>query len=63
MDNYEQSVYVKLMTSITPDIDYIFQIFESYKYFTVDEIKEAICNVAGFVANERKINNENAEVD
>ena len=63
MDNYEQHVYTNLMSSIRPDIDYIFQIFESYKYFTVDEIKEAICNVAGFVASERKMYNENSEVD
>ena len=49
------------MSSITPDIDYMFQIFESYKYFTVDEIKEAICNVAGFVASGRKMYNENTE--
>ena len=63
MDNYEQHVYTKLMSSITPDIDYIFQIFESYKYFTVDEIKEAICNVAGFVASGRKMHNENTEIN
>lgn len=59
MDNYEQSVYIKLMSSVRPDIDYMFQIFEAYKYFTVDEIKEAICNVAGLVAAERKMSNEN----
>lgn len=63
MDNYEQHVYTNLMCSITPDIDNIFEIFESYKYFTVDEIKEAICNVVGFVASGRKMNNENTEVD
>ena len=63
MDNYQQHVYTNLMASITPDIDYLFQIFESYKYFTVDEIKEAICNVAGFVASERKMNDEKTEID
>lgn len=60
MDNYEQHVYMNLMSSIRLDIDYMFQLFESYKYFTVDEIKEVICNVAGFVASERKMYNENA---
>ena len=61
MDNYEQHVYTTLMASITKDIDYLFQIFEAYEYFTTDEIKEAICSVAGFVASGRKMNNENSE--
>ena len=63
MDNYEQHVYTTLMASIRNDIDYLFQIFEAYEYFTTDEIKEAICNVAGLVASGRKMNNENTEVD
>ena len=61
MDNYEQHVYTTLMASITKDIDYLFQIFEAYEYFTTDEIKDAINSVVGFVASERKRNNENAE--
>ncbi|MBO5712325.1 MAG: hypothetical protein J6R47_05740 [Acholeplasmatales bacterium] len=63
MDNYEQSVYVKLMTSIRPDIDYLFQIFEAYKYFTTDEIRDAITSVIGLVASGRKMRNENTEID
>ena len=63
MDNYEQSVYIKLMASIRPDIDYIFQLFEAYNYFTTDEIKDAIKTVVGLVASERKIINENTEID
>lgn len=63
MDNYEQSVYINLMASIRPDIDYLFQLFEACEYFTTDEIKEAICNVVGLVASGRKMNNENTEID
>jgi hypothetical protein len=63
MDNYEQSVYVNLMASITSDIDYLFQIFEACEYFTTDEIRDAITSVVGFVASGRKMTNENTEVD
>ena len=63
MDNYEQSVYVKLMASIRSDIDYLFQIFEAYRYFTTDEIRDAIKTVVGLVASERKMNNENKEIN
>lgn len=54
MDNYEQSVYVNLMASIRSDIDYLFQLFEAYEYFTTDEIKDAIKTVVSLVASERK---------
>jgi hypothetical protein len=63
MDNYEQSVYINLMASIRPDIDYLFQIFEACGYFTTDEIRDAIKTVVGLVASERKMNNENTEVN
>lgn len=63
MDNYEQSVYIKLMASIRPDIDYIFQLFEAYNYFTTDEIKDAIKTVASLVASEREMHNENSEIN
>ena len=61
MDNYEQHVYTTLMASIRKDIDYLFQIFEAYGYFTTDEIRDAIKTVVGLVASERKMNNENSE--
>ena len=61
MDNYEQHVYTTLMASIRNDIDYLFQIFEAYDYFTTDEIRDAIKTVVGLVASERKMNNENSE--
>lgn len=61
MDNYEQHVYTTLMTSIRNDIDYLFQIFEAYDYFTTDEIRDAIKTVVGLVASERKMNNEKSE--